>query len=93
MPFTLLLVCGQILPWLLLPFALHRGRDAALITLACACSLLPRVISTLRFQQNWLSALLHPVGITLFLVLQWSALLRKVRGTPATWKGRAFEVG
>ncbi len=92
-PFTLLLVCGQILPWLLLPFALHRGRDAALITLACACSLLPRVISTLRFQQNWLSALLHPVGITLFLVLQWSALLRKLRGTPATWKGRAFEVG
>lgn len=91
-PFTLLLCCGQVLPWLLLPFTHDR---AVLETLASACvaSLVPRLLSIPRFRQHWISAVSHPIGVTLLLVLQWSALFRKLRGAPATWKGRAFNVG
>lgn len=95
LPFTLLLFCGQILPWLLLPFAIASRDRASLMVTAAACtaSLLPRILSISRFRQKTRGALLHPVGVTLLLVLQWSALLRKLRGAPAIWKGRAFDVG
>ena len=92
-PFTLLLLCGQVLPWLLLPYALYSHIGVIALLLACTASLLPRIISIFRFRQKAVGAILHPVGILIFLALQWTALLRKLRGTPATWKGRAFEVG
>jgi glycosyltransferase involved in cell wall biosynthesis len=94
-PFTVLLFCGQILPWLLLVYSLliHSGRDLPWIALACAASLLPRLISIWRFRQKAAGAALHPVGVAVLLALQWSALFRKVRGRKATWKGRAFDVG
>jgi hypothetical protein len=94
-PFTLLLFCGQILPWLLLLYAIVASdyADLRALTTACAASLLPRLISIARFRQRTIGALLHPLGVCILLVLQWSALLRKLRGTPATWKGRAFNVG
>ncbi len=92
-PFTLLLFCGHVLPWLLLPYALYAHSGVSVLLLACTASLLPRVLSIFRFRQKAIGAVLHPVGILIFLVLQWTALLRKLRGTPATWKGRAFEVG
>ena len=94
-PFTLLLVCGQVMPWVLLLVAMIRGDrgDAMLVAFACALSFLPRVVSVFRFRQRWVGALLHPLGVPIFLVLQWVALLRKFRKVPANWKGRAFEVG
>jgi hypothetical protein len=92
-PFTLLLVCGQVLPWVLLVFALTTHESLSLLLMACGLSLLPRLLSILRFRQKPVSALLHPVGVAIFLVLQWTALVRKFRKTPAVWKGRAFEVG
>lgn len=94
-PFTLLLVCGQILPWLLLLCAIIANdyADLRLLTIACAASLLPRLISIARFRQRTIGAILHPLGVCILLILQWTALLRKLRGTQATWKGRAFNVG
>ncbi len=92
-PFTLLLFCGQVLPWLLLPSALYRHTGVRVLIAACAASLLPRIVSIFRFRQKAIGALAHPVAITVFLALQWAALLRKLRGTPAAWKGRVFEVG
>jgi hypothetical protein len=95
LPFTLLLFCGQVLPWLLLPYVIAVRDSASLkwIEMACAASLLPRVISIWRFRQRPIGAILHPVGVALLLVLQWLALLRKLLGAQATWKGRAFDVG
>ena len=94
-PFTLLLFFGQVLPWLLLAYAIAARSDAGveLCSLASLVSLLPRLISIRRFRQKRVGACLHPVGVMLFLILQWSALLRKARGTQAEWKGRAFDVG
>ncbi len=94
-PFTLLLFCGQILPWLLLLHALLTGEAHGIrwIATACIASLLPRFISVPRFRQKSAGAVLHPVGVAILLVLQWSALLQKMRGRQAIWKGRAFDVG
>jgi hypothetical protein len=40
-----------------------------------------------------LSAILHPVGILVLLILQWVALLRKLVGIRANWKERNYKVG
>jgi glycosyltransferase involved in cell wall biosynthesis len=51
---------------------------------------LPRWLSVSRFKQDWRSALLHPVGMLLLIVIQWYALLRKLRGGAVSWRGRAY---
>jgi hypothetical protein len=88
-PFTLLLFCGQVLPLLLvLRGGLHPWLGAALVA-----SYLPRLISIWKYRQSPASALLHPVGVTVLLALQWSAWVRKLAGQPVTWKERAYRVG
>jgi hypothetical protein len=95
LPFTLLLFCGQVLPWLLLCDAVMSRNlpRVAMVAATCVVSLLPRLVSIVRFHQKAVGALLHPIGVSVFLILQWAALSRRLRGTPAIWKGRAFEVG
>jgi hypothetical protein len=79
---TLLLAGGHVLPFFLLP--------AWPAVAACACAYLLRALLAWRFRQSWLSATLHPVGIVVLLVLQWTALLRAALGVKATWRGRAY---
>ncbi len=86
-PFTLLLIAGQVLPLVLA--ILWPGPWTLL---ALSASYLPRVLAALRFRQSWLGALLHPVGIAVLLVLQWYALGRKLLGLRTTWKARACDV-
>ncbi|MFO1488113.1 MAG: glycosyltransferase family 2 protein [Verrucomicrobiota bacterium] len=90
-PMTLLLLGGQVLPFVLLggsgklsPLAL--GLDLV----AMALAYLPRFIAMRRFHQPFASALLHPVGVIAVLAIQWYALLRQVCGKPAIWKGRSY---
>ena len=97
-PFTLLLLAGQVLPWLLLISGLLQptllyGRTSRLVCVACLASALPRLIAVARFKQGLAAAVFHPVSIVLLLVLQWCALARKLLGIKATWKERAFRVG
>jgi hypothetical protein len=98
LPFTLLLFCGQVLP-LLLTFALllapasFQGTSRGLVLTALGASFLPRVISVWKYRQSLVSAVLHPVGVTVLLALQWSALWRKLAGQPVTWKERAYRMG
>jgi hypothetical protein len=54
------------------------------------CGIATRLILAWRFRQPFTSAILHPIGITALLFLQWSALLRASLGRPATWRGRAY---
>jgi glycosyltransferase involved in cell wall biosynthesis len=98
LPFTFLLFCGQILPFLLalslwIAPGLYSGRTRSLIFLAMAASFLPRLLSVWRYRQPLLSACLHPLGVTVLLALQWYALLRKLAGLQATWKERAYRAG
>jgi glycosyltransferase involved in cell wall biosynthesis len=96
--FSGLLFFGQIVP-LLLAAALALAASPVLtemrwwILAALAASFLPRLVAAARYRQRWISALLHPLGIAVLLVLQWYALIRKVTGQPATWKQRAYNAG
>lgn len=83
---TAILGGGQVMPAVLVLAAPSAPAIAAL-----AASLGLRLVLAARFRQPWLSALLHPVGVAALLVVQWAALLRRARGRPATWRGRAYE--
>ncbi|MBC7928733.1 MAG: glycosyltransferase [Bryobacteraceae bacterium] len=85
--FTVLLVGGQVLPFLLMPFYLELWGTWAVLA---GLTLLPRLIAAIRFRQPLDSALLHPVGITVLLVLQYYALVRHLLRRPSTWKGRNY---
>jgi len=89
---TLLFFFGQILPLPLLAFAVaqHNVSASTLGLAALLLAYLPRILSVMRFRQPALSAVLHPFGITVLLVLQWNALIRKALGRPATWKQRSY---
>jgi hypothetical protein len=107
LPFTLLLILGQILPALLLamwltictmnlivgatfdePTLAHTV--GAAITLGYLASVLPRLLAARRFKQPVISALLHPLGTTLLLIIQWYALLRQIFGRPVAWRSRTY---
>ncbi len=51
---------------------------------------LPRALAAPRFRQDWRSAVFHPLGISLLLVLQWYALIRKLRGGTVSWRDRTY---
>ena len=92
-PATALLVGGQVLPVVLCGFGVFGKLSpwaAVLAALGLAAAYYPRLRAVRRFEQSWLGALLHPLGILIFLVLQWYACLRALCGRPATWKGRAY---
>jgi hypothetical protein len=90
-PMTSLLFGGQVLPFVLLPLAVARGGVFLALTLAAmVLAWLPRFAAAKPFQQPLLGALLHPLGVTLLLVIQWQALFRKLTGAPMNWKGRAY---
>lgn len=94
-PITLLLLLGQVVPFVLLLsllFSQRRGRTAVwvLAVLAVAAALLPRLLATRRFRQPMRSTLLHPVGILALLAIQWFALIRKMRGGTVKWRSRAY---
>jgi hypothetical protein len=98
LPFTLLLFCGQILPLLLalslaLAPSLYGDGERSIILAALAASFVPRLLSVWKYRQSLFSALLHPLGVTVLLALQWYALLRRLAGQQVTWKERAYRVG
>lgn len=84
LPVTLLLLAGQVLPFLL---PVLFGWPALPIVLA---AWLPRWLAVRRFHQPLDGALLHPLGILIFLAVQWYVLGRHLLGRPAGWKGREY---
>ncbi len=90
-PWTLVLGLGQVAPPILLAVGLATGASAwvlGLSALALAAGWNARLAAAARFRQPRLGALLHPLGIALFLAIQWHALARHLAGKPAVWKGR-----
>jgi len=95
LPFTLLLAGGQVLPTLLLlgwlagwPRAGWSPTAVTLTLLAVGLSLLPRLLAVGRFRQSFTSSLLQPLAVTVFLIIQWYALTRRLLGLQTSWKGR-----
>jgi len=96
LPFTLLLLGGQVAPFVLLPAAvLANGAvlPVALAGIGVALAYLPRLLGVWRFRQSLAGALLHPVGGCVFVAAQWVALIRWIMGRPASWKGRQYGPG
>lgn len=65
----------------------------ALLIAAFIASYVPRLLAVRRFKQPLSSALLHPLGVGVLLVLQWYALGRKVFGKPVGWRSRSYSSG
>jgi hypothetical protein len=90
-PMTVLLIGGQVLPFVLLPLAVDRHPQAVLpAVIAVLLAYLPRLIAAFRFRQPWVSVCLHPFGILALLVLQWQSLGRHLLGRPSIWKDRPY---
>jgi hypothetical protein len=104
-PFTVLLLLGQVFPAVLLLALVAASAEfaavgavpdrpaltavvAAAVLLAAIASYLPRVVALRQFQQPLLSALLHPLGVTLLLIVQWYALVRQIVKRPIEWRSR-----
>lgn len=88
-PATLLLLGGQVLPVCLLAFA-SSPLPLGLAVLGTAAALLPRLAGVVRFRQSFTGALLHPLGMSVLIAIQWFAFVRSLRRRPAVWKGRAY---
>jgi hypothetical protein len=96
LPFTILLGGGALLPPLLAASGLATGfagwpTGAAAVTLAAAAlAYVPRFLDAIRFRQSLTSALFHPLGVAVFLAIQWVALVRKTLGLKTAWRGRSL---
>jgi len=90
-PMTILLLLGQIFPFLLLPFIPWFSQtEITLVLTACLFAVIPRWIGVFRFLHPASSAILHPLGITVLLAIQWKALYRHMKKQPAEWKARKY---
>jgi len=90
-PFSILLIGGSVLPSVSLAYGYALGASlTAMILLftAFAIGFIPRLIAIKRFRQSYLGAILHPIGVLWFVVLQWVALVRKQLGLTTQWRGR-----
>lgn len=87
---TLLLGGGHLLPLLLLPVADGPAFWAAALAAALAWGGAAAVVA--RTGASWLSALLHPAGVAVTLLIQWNALIAGPRRRPAVWRGRSYDL-
>jgi hypothetical protein len=96
-PFTILLAGGQILPVLLVTWGLvtsWRGFapwSVATAILAAGLVFMPRVVEAVRFRQSLPSAFAQPLAVLVFLLIQWTSLVRRQLGLATTWRGRSLE--
>lgn len=95
-PFTILLAGGQILPFVVLAQGLVTRWSGwpqwsiAVAIIAAGLALLPRLMAVGRFGQSLSSAAAHPLGVAVFLAIQWWALARRTLGLPTSWRGRSL---
>jgi hypothetical protein len=92
-PATALLLLGQVLPVVLLWLAYIHVLSQVVLQFSIAATVLaylPRFLGMVRFRQSFIGALLHPLGVLIFLALHWHAFARMVLGKPADWKGRVY---
>lgn len=81
-PWTIFLLGGSVLPFVLLPCAPIPAGIAVVAIYSI------RFDAAARFRQCWLGAILHPLGVTLLIAIQWHALFRTLTRQPIAWKDR-----
>jgi hypothetical protein len=87
-PWSVLLLGGQVLPPALLVASLVAGTPSVFAAVATLLGCGTRAVLALRFRQSWLGVALHPLGVSLLVTIQWYALGLELLGRPVSWKGR-----
>ena len=82
---TMILGGGQVLPLIVLVLT-HN----VLALAATMSGIATRLILAGKYKQPIASALLHPLGVGVLLVIQWFSLIRASLGGSATWRGRRY---
>ncbi len=93
-PVSILLIGGQVVPFVLAafwPFLDATSRIAVLAGVLFAWT--PRVIAAIRFRQSILGVLFHAPSVAILVAIQWYALVRWLRKTPSNWRGRPYVPG
>lgn len=88
---TLLLLGGHVLPWLLAFAALFAANAAGwpgVALGACAVALAFSALIAWRFGQPWLALVGRPAGVVILVAIQWFAFVRRLLGLPMVWKQR-----
>ncbi len=89
--FSVLLLGSSVLPAVLLAISIPQVNHLVigLSTLALLLSHLPRLLLTIRFGHSHLGILFHLPAVTLFVALQWIALIGRLFGFSVQWRGRS----
>ena len=89
---TVVLLCGQVLPPVLAVAALIVPGMAIEVFVIALCgyalAIAPRGLMADTFHHSKIGVDLHTLAIALLLAVQWYALFRAVIGLPIGWKGR-----
>lgn len=98
LPFTILLGGANLLPYVTLGYALiqySQGNHAVAVWFAASVSFaaiflshLPRWVAAWKLPQSPIGAILHPIAVLLFLLLQWLAFFMHLCGQQIAWRGR-----
>jgi hypothetical protein len=96
-PWTLVLGLGQVMPVPLMILTAASGLHGAMAWAVMGCAGIAtaagysvRFALVGRFEQSWVGALLHPIGVAGLLAVQWYAVARQWAGWAPTWRGRAY---
>lgn len=90
---SILLLGGHVLPVLCALAILLNLLDPAPAAWLLPIFFLPmliRLIAAYRYRQSLFGAILHPLGVTLLVAVQWYALIRHHLGFRSQWKGRQY---
>jgi Glycosyl transferase family 2 len=82
---TVMLGIGHVLP-----ITLALLSPSPLAWMALGLSIGSRAVLAIRFRSPVWSALLHPLGVAVLLLVQWTAVVRQVIGYKRTWRGRSY---
>ena len=87
-----ILFLSYVVPPALVVTGLVMGSRATWWSMAVAATVVgvaTRLVLALRFRQSILGALLHPVGVTILLAIQWYSWFLRRAGRGVAWKDRA----
>ncbi len=86
---TVLLLGGQVLPWVwLIGSAFSANGIGWMAWAAAGCAGMSSVAIALAFKQGAAAAVVRPMGIVALVAVQWAAQVQAIRGVRPTWRGR-----
>lgn len=88
-PMSILLFATVIpFPLLIVAIANFEPGSTYLLALACLTVFATRLLLSVPYRLSISSTALHPIGMSILLLIQWKALFKKLFGKSTTWKGR-----